>query len=94
MSTTDRTQANSATLAGYLAERTPDHEGDMAVIFTSGQRDLLVEAVNSSAPLKARIAELEANEKAYEEIIGKKTYREVADLIGELESELASERRK
>jgi hypothetical protein len=38
--------------------------------------------------LKARIAELEANEKAYEEIIGKKTYREVADRIRELEAVL------
>jgi hypothetical protein len=38
--------------------------------------------------LKARIAELEANEKAYEEIIGKKTYRQVADRIQEMEGAL------
>jgi hypothetical protein len=44
----------------------------------------IVEAVNSHASLKARIAELEANEKAYEEIIGKKTFQEVADRIREL----------
>lgn len=37
------------------------------------------------ASLKARISELEANEKAYEEIIGKKTFQEVADRIRELE---------
>jgi hypothetical protein len=36
------------------------------------------------ASLKARIAELESNELAYEEIIGKKTYQEVADRIREL----------
>jgi hypothetical protein len=38
--------------------------------------------------LRTRIAELEANEKAYEEIIGKKTFQEVADRIGELEGAL------
>jgi hypothetical protein len=48
----------------------------------------IVEAVNSHASLKARIAELEANEKTYEEIIGKKTFREVADRIRELEDAL------
>jgi hypothetical protein len=42
----------------------------------------------ANASLKARIAELEANEKAYEEIIGKKTYREVADRIREMEGAL------
>jgi hypothetical protein len=41
-------------------------------------------------PRIARIAELESNERAYEEIIGPMTYREVADRIRELESELAS----
>jgi hypothetical protein len=40
------------------------------------------------AAMKARIAELEANEKAYEDIIGPKTYREVADRIQELEGAL------
>jgi hypothetical protein len=38
--------------------------------------------------LRTRISELEANERAYEEIIGKKTYREVADRIEELEAAL------
>jgi hypothetical protein len=49
---------------------------------------LIVEAVNSHEALKARIAELEANEKAYEEIIGPMTYRQVADRIRELEGAL------
>lgn len=49
---------------------------------------LIVDAVNSHASLKARIAELEANEKAYEKIIGKKTFQEVADRIRELEEAL------
>lgn len=47
--------------------------------------------------LNARIAELEDNERAYEEIIGKKTYREVADELAathqsspESETELSS----
>ena len=40
------------------------------------------------AALKARIDELESNERAYEEIIGKKTYREVALHIEELEAQL------
>lgn len=35
-----------------------------------------------------RIEELESNERAYEEIIGKMTYREVADRIKELEGAL------
>jgi hypothetical protein len=38
--------------------------------------------------LRTRIAELEANEKAYEEIIGKKTFQEVADRIREMEEAL------
>jgi hypothetical protein len=48
----------------------------------------IVEAVNSHEALKARIQELEANEKAYEEIIGKKAFQEVADRIRELEAVL------
>jgi hypothetical protein len=48
----------------------------------------IVEAVNSHEALKARIAELEANEKAYEEIIGPMTYRQVADRIQEMEGAL------
>ena len=36
----------------------------------------------------ARIAELEANERAYEEIVGPMTYREVADRMREMERAL------
>lgn len=54
----------------------------------------IVEAVNSFASLKDRIAELEKNEKAYEEIIGKKTFQEVADRIRELEGDLRRSREK
>ena len=50
--------------------------------------NLVVEAVNSHASRKERIAELESNEKAYEEIIGPMTYQEVADRIRELEAAL------
>jgi hypothetical protein len=49
---------------------------------------LIFEAVNSHATLKARIAELEANERAYESILGKRTYNEVAEHIAELEGAL------
>ena len=38
--------------------------------------------------LKARIEELESNERAYEEIIGPMTYRQVAGRIKELEGAL------
>ncbi len=48
----------------------------------------IVEAVNSHASLHSRITELEANERAYEDIIGKKTYREVADEISKLRKAL------
>lgn len=44
--------------------------------------------LRSYASLKGRIAELEANEKAYEEIIGPMTYREVAGRIMALEGAL------
>lgn len=40
------------------------------------------------AALKARITELEANEAAYESILGKRTYNEVAEHIRELEEAL------
>ena len=40
------------------------------------------------ATLKARVAELEANEAAYESILGKRTYNEVAEHIDGLESAL------
>jgi len=40
------------------------------------------------AGYKARIAEFEANERAYEEIIGPMTYREVAEKIQSLEAAL------
>jgi hypothetical protein len=49
---------------------------------------LCLDAVSEIVSLKARIAELEANERSYEEIIGKKTYREVAERIRELETTL------
>jgi hypothetical protein len=55
---------------------------------TAANAAFIVEAVNSYASLKARISELEANEKAYEEIIGPMTYRQVADRIKELEGAL------
>ena len=50
--------------------------------------DLIVEAVNNYASLKARIEELESNERAYEKILGKRTYREVADRMKEMEEAL------
>jgi hypothetical protein len=34
-----------AHIAEYLAEQTPDHEGDICVAFTSAQRDQLVAAL-------------------------------------------------
>lgn len=40
------------------------------------------------ATLKARISELESNERAYEAILGKRTYNEVAMHIQELEGAL------
>jgi len=43
--------------------------------------DALAKLINA----EARIAELESNERAYKEIIGPMTYREVADRIEELE---------
>jgi hypothetical protein len=52
----------------------------------------IIEACNNYSALKARIAELESNEKAYEEIIGKKTFQEVADRIRELEARLEEAR--
>lgn len=45
-------------------------------------------AEETIAALNARVAELEANERAYEEIIGPMTYQEVADRIQELEGAL------
>jgi hypothetical protein len=48
-----------------------------------------LKAADEIASLKKRIAELEANERAYEEIIGPMTYREVADRIRELERTIA-----
>jgi DNA repair exonuclease SbcCD ATPase subunit len=59
---------------------------DHARLANANQESLRV----ANASLKARISELEANEKAYEEIIGKKTYREMADRIRELEGALES----
>ncbi len=40
------------------------------------------------ASLKARIEELESNERAYEAILGQRTYNEVAEHIAEIESAL------
>jgi hypothetical protein len=34
-----------AHIAEYLAEQTPDHEGDVCVAFTSQQRDMIVQAL-------------------------------------------------
>lgn len=70
--------------AGYLLD--PDERYANAA--------LIVEAVNSYASLKARIAELEENERAYEATIGKKTFQEVADRIRELEGDLRRSREK
>jgi hypothetical protein len=65
-------------------------DGKTALVAETNEKHaaLLCEALNSYASLKARISELEANEKAYEEIIGPMTYRQVADRIGELEAAL------
>jgi hypothetical protein len=49
----------------------------------------IAELLGNYTALKARIEELESNERAYEEIIGPMTYREVADRIKELEDMLA-----
>lgn len=44
-------------IADYLAERKPDYDGDIVVIFTANQRDAFVALLNSHASLKARIEE-------------------------------------
>jgi hypothetical protein len=54
-------------------------EGESTTAFTLRRIRAEIEA-----PLLKRIQELEANEKAYEEIIGKKTYREAAEAISSL----------
>lgn len=76
---TDRTQPNSDELLSELTDSLKP-QGEL--------RPLCLQAASHIASLKARIAELEANERAYEEIIGHKTYREVAGRIKELEGAL------
>jgi len=48
----------------------------------------LADIANTVPTLKARIEELESNERAYEKILGKRTYREVADRMKEMEEAL------
>lgn len=107
---TDRTQANSATHTptpwrfDHDWHRLPTifgADGYKLAIVEKDRLDeakanaaLIIEAVNNYASLKDRIAELEKNEKAYEEIIGKKTFQEVADRIRELEGDLRRSREK
>jgi hypothetical protein len=69
-----RSQPNSASLVERLEShaRNADYTSSSLICFEAAER----------------IAELESNEKAYEEIIGKKTYREVADRIRDLEAAL------
>lgn len=63
----------------------PDYDDDLLIGAYIRQQIMRSDEI---AYLKARIAELEANERAYEEIIGKMTYREVAGRIKELEGAL------
>jgi len=88
-----REQPNSGTaeLLGNLPLRYidgPDYctvkdatDGDFALTIQPDLLRLMEQAAIEFASLKARIADLESNEKAYEEIIGPMTYREVSDRI-------------
>lgn len=62
----------------------PDDMGDVP----AANAALIVAAVNPHAALSSRIAELEANERAYEAALGQRTYNEVAELIAGLEGKL------
>ena len=73
----ERTQANSGSQTDDLTKLLSIMKG------AQGRSDAIMRVwdhdITAVERALARIAELEANEKAYEEIIGKKTYREVAD---------------
>lgn len=63
---------------------------DSGEVIVSDHRkaDATIMALRSHAILKARVEELEANERAYEAALGQRTYNEVAAHIEELESAL------
>jgi hypothetical protein len=67
----ERTQPMTATLLDRL--RLPRVQDSITETYA--------EAADEIERLKARISELESNERAYEEILGKRTYREVAETI-------------
>ncbi len=47
-------------IANYLSEREPDHDGDIPVIFTSMQRNELVDTLNNYDALRSKVEELKA----------------------------------